>query len=334
MILQPAVFALLCGSLVSFLMTSTAAWCGFRIIKGWDLNSGEEGQLLLEKKTYLVSTLMAYTCGFLIVSLLLFIYTAENLHPLFVGAMCAAGTLNVNLFGYPALILKVLNCLLAGIWIIINYADNRGFDYPLIRQKYIMLLVISPLFFAETVVQTLYFINLKANVITSCCGSLFSPDAAGVAPALASLPIRPSMITFFSLMAVTLASGAHFALTGRHSGHLYAIAATVSLPVSIAALIVFISCYFYELPTHHCPFCILQPEYGYAGYFVFISIMGGSISGAGVGVLMPYRAVGSLRQVIPRLQRRLAAAGTALYCVLTLLVFYQVVFSDFKLIGY
>ena len=38
--------------------------------------------------------------------------------------MCAAGTLYVNDYGYPALILKVANFLLAGFWLILNYTDN------------------------------------------------------------------------------------------------------------------------------------------------------------------------------------------------------------------
>ena len=57
--------------------------------------------------------------------------------------MCAAGTLNVNAYGYPTLVLKVLNCLLAGIWLILNHADNRADDYPLIRKKYALLLLSS-----------------------------------------------------------------------------------------------------------------------------------------------------------------------------------------------
>ena len=52
---------------------------------------------------------MIYALAFEILSLFLFIYTADDLHRLFVGAMCAAGTLYVNAFGYPALMLKVGN---------------------------------------------------------------------------------------------------------------------------------------------------------------------------------------------------------------------------------
>jgi hypothetical protein len=75
-------------------------------------------QLALERRTYLISTLLAYGFGAQLLSLFLFSFTADQLHPFFVGAMCAAGTLYVNTYGYPALILKMINFLLvtSGCW--------------------------------------------------------------------------------------------------------------------------------------------------------------------------------------------------------------------------
>ena len=66
------------------------------------------------KEDLSVSTLLAYVFGFQILSFFLFIYTAGRIQRLFVGAMCAAGTLHVNPFGYPALIVKMANFLAAG----------------------------------------------------------------------------------------------------------------------------------------------------------------------------------------------------------------------------
>ncbi|MCD8478146.1 MAG: hypothetical protein LRY68_09925, partial [Sulfurospirillum sp.] len=36
---------------------------------------------------------------------------------------------------------------------------------------------------------------------------------------------------------------------------------------AIVSLILFFSTYVYELPTHHCPFCLLQSDYYGVGYF-------------------------------------------------------------------
>ena len=272
MILHPAILALLIGSFLVLGMIVYAAWWGWQVIGGWDLQSGSERQLLLEKKTYLVSTLMVYAFAFQILSFFLLVYVADDLHRLFVGAMCAAGTLNVNEYGYPAVVLKVLNCVLAGVWLVLNHADNRAVDYPLIRRKYTLLLVILPLVAVEAYYQAVYFLNLKADVITSCCGSLFSADETGVGAGLAGLPIGPTAAAFAAVLAAALLSGAAGLWTRRWT-RVLAVSGTLALPVSVAALISFISLYFYELPTHHCPFCILQREYGYVGYLIYATLL-------------------------------------------------------------
>jgi hypothetical protein len=134
-------------------------------------------------------------------------------------------------------------------------------------------------------------------------------------------------------MAITLASGVYFLLKGK-GGKLFAVAGTLAFPVSVAALISFISLYFYELPTHHCPFCILQREYHYVGYLIYVSLLGGGVAGAGAWALMSFRSVPSLKDVVPRIQKRLARTGLFFYSVLTAAVICRMVFSNFVLTGY
>ncbi|MDD5245336.1 MAG: hypothetical protein PHU49_15115, partial [Syntrophorhabdaceae bacterium] len=144
MIMHPAVIALFTGSILVSFMALYAAYYGVSILKHWDLKDGRELQLNLERKTYLVSTIMSYAFCFQLLSLFLFIFTADKLSNLFVGAMCAAGTLNVNSYGYPTMLLKIVNFLFGGVWLILNYTDNKAVDYPLIKKKYLFLLVIVP----------------------------------------------------------------------------------------------------------------------------------------------------------------------------------------------
>ena len=108
---------------------------GAQILRRWDLRSGSELQLGLERKTYLISTLLAFVFSVELLSLFLFVFTADALRTFFVGAMCAAGTLHVNGFGYPALLLKIVNFVLAGTWLVLNAADIRGYDYPADEKK-------------------------------------------------------------------------------------------------------------------------------------------------------------------------------------------------------
>ena len=191
MILDPPIIALLLGSILISGLVLYAAAFGVQILRHWDIKSGSERQLSLERKTYLISTIINYAFGFQLLSLFLFIYTADDLCRLFVGAMCAVGTLNVNAYGYPALILKIINFLFAGRWLILNYADNRAFDYPLIKKKYIFLLIMTPYILAETVLLFLYFL-----VIASQCDHLmlrkpFQPGGCGCGIEPCSLTEHP-----------------------------------------------------------------------------------------------------------------------------------------------
>jgi hypothetical protein len=334
MIFRPPIIALLCGSVIVSLMLTYAAYYGVRIVRQWDIRSGSEIQLSLERKTYLLSTIMSYVLAFQLASFFLFIFTVDDIHALFVGAMCAAGTLNVNQYGYATVILKIINFLLAGVWLILNYADNRAFDYPLIKHKYLLLLAIAPLVISEMIVQISYFLNLKANVITSCCGSLFSTEMEGVTSGIAALPRIPMEIAFFTGMALTLGSGVYFYFKTNRSGYLFSVMSIATFVISVAALISFISLYFYQLPTHHCPFCILQREYGYIGYLLYLTLLGGAVSGMGVGALMPFRKVPSLSAIVPAIQKKLVIAGLAMYLIYAAISIYEMIFSVLKLEGY
>jgi len=330
MIMHPGILALLTGSLFTSLMILYAGWYGVLILRRWDLTSGSELQLSLEKRTYLVSTLLSYALAFELVSLFLFIFTADRLHLLFSGAMCAAGTLNANGFGYPLLILKIVNFLLAGTWLIVNHADNQGYDYPLIKFKYTLLVPLVPLALLELLYLFGYFSGLHADIITSCCGSLFSLERPGIAGDLASLPSTPMRLAFYGTMAVTLASGTFSFFKGR-GYYLFSALSSLNFCIALASLISFICLYIYELPTHHCPFCILQKEYGYIGYPMYAALLGGGLAGLGAGILAPFGKRGSMALVIPALQRRLTGTALVLYAIFTLIASYKMVFSSFKL---
>jgi hypothetical protein len=329
MILHPAVLALLVASALISLMLVLSSWHGVRILRSWDLKSGSGLQLELERRTYLISTILAYVLGFQLASLFLFIYMGDALAGMFTGAMCAAGTLNVNAYGYPVLLLKVLNFLLAGLWLVLNHADNQAEDYPLIRKKYGLLLVLAPLILLEAVLQARYFAGLNPEVITSCCGSLFGTSSAGPAAFLASLPVLPSEITLAVLLVLTLASEGMFVVRGR-GGIGVAVLSAAVLITGIASLISFIGPYVYELPMHRCPFCVLQKEYGYIGYVFYSTLLGGALFGMAVGLLHPFRKVTSLHLKIPGLQRTMAMLSASFFALFGIVTIGAVLFSNLR----
>ncbi len=327
---HPGILALISNSVLSSLMICYCCLEGIRIIRHWDLQSGSEFQLELERKTYLISTIMTYVMGFQILSLFLFIYTVDSISHLFTGAMCAAGTLNVNSFGYPDLILKLILCIVAGEWLIINYTDNQAHNYPLIRRKYWLLLLIAPLMISETVTQSLYFLKLDPDIITSCCSVIFSQDRDNMISAAITLPLGLSKTIFFLSATVSILL-AIFVYIKKRGAILLGVASLIHFPVSILALISFISIYIYELPTHHCPFCILHYEYNFIGYFFYLAALMGVISGIGTGVINPFIRISSLKTVVYRLQKKLALTAMISNLIFLFLSFAVLYLSNLRM---
>ena len=330
MIATPAIIALLLASLLMGGMMLYAAFFAVQILRGWDRSSGSDSQLALERRTYLVSSLLALFLAFQVASLFFFIHTVDGLHARFVGAMCAAGVLNINGFGYPTLILKLVNFLLAGLWLIINLVDNRAYDYPLLRKKYQLLLLIAPLVLAEIVVQGAFFLGLHPDVITSCCGTLFGVGGQGIMADLAALPLLPAVVMFAAALIASLGVGVFYVQTGRGAAFFSGVSG-LTLVVLVTALISFISLYFYEIPTHHCPFCILQQGYNFIGYPLYLAMLGGGVCGLGVGALQPFRRIPSLAAVIPSVQHRLALWALVLYLLFTIIVLLRIFSTPFTL---
>ena len=330
MVFHPAIYALLVGSVLISAMLCYSSYHGLRILKSWNITSGSELQLNLERRTYLISTLVTYAFAFQLISLFLFIFTADHLHTLFVGAMCAAGSLNVNDFGYPSILMKMINFLLAGLWLIINFTDNKAYDYPLIKKKYLLLLLITPGIVIEMIVQANYFINMEPDIITSCCGVLFSVNAEGVTSGIVALPLLPVSTAFYASMALIAVIGVYFYVKGR-GAYLFSLANMVAFIVSIVALISYISLYIYELPTHHCPFDILQAEYHFVGYPLYAGLLGSTVCGVSVGVIMPFQKIQSLVRVVPAVQRGLTLTSLILSSIFLVIVVYSIVFSNLTL---
>ena len=127
-------------------------------------------------------------------------------------------------------------------------------------------------------------------------------------------------------MALVVAAGLLFFWKGR-GGLAVAVLSLLAFSASIVSIVTFISPYIYELPAHHCPFCLLQREYGFIGYPLYLLLFGGVVSGLSVGVLAPFRKTASLASILPRIQRRLALAAALCFLAFTAFVTVRILFS-------
>ena len=332
MIFHSSIIAMSAASFAVGVMMLGSAWYAIQIRRKWDIRSGSEGQLILERRTYLISTILTYVFAYEVMSFFLYIHVAERLHPLFVGAMCAAGALNADSYGYPALILKMAGCMGGGLWLIMNHADNQAYDYPLIRKKYLLLLLMTPLVLAEVFAQTRYFMLLRPDIITSCCGTLFGAGSPSLAGDLAALPPVPTEIVFYLSLAANVIAGICFYRKSR-GGRLFGCLSAMHFIICVAAIFSFVSPYIYELPTHHCPFCMLQREYAYIGYPLYGALFGSTIAGTGASILVPFRNTASLAALLPSLQKKLVLASLCLSLIFAGIVTWRMVFTDFILVS-
>ncbi len=192
----------------------------------------------------------------------------------------------------------------------------------------------APLVLLAAGLQLAYFLDLKADTITSCCGKMFAPEKQGAGRRngrawRADGADRCFSAALAELMAVGAAphplAGARIAVYGAASGAFFVIA--------IAAVVSVISLYVYEHPHHHCPFCLLKREYGYFGFALYAPLFAGTALGLSAGFLGLMRRTASLDAILPALLRRFVAVSLGCFAIFVILVAWAVAASKLILFG-
>jgi hypothetical protein len=332
MLLNPSIMALiLVSAVVSFMLILSTAF-SLKIVRHWDILSGSELQLQLERGTYLISTLLIFAFVAELVSLLLFIYNAEAMSSQFVGAMCATGVLNINAWGWPTLFLKMAVFFSGATWLTLNYLDHQGYDYPLIKLKYALLLFITPLVILEAVAQLRYFLALDPDVITSCCGALFTPDSTGVAAEVSGLEPRTALFALYGSGAITIISGGWYRYK-RNGGLLFAASSIMAFIVAITAIVSYVALYIYEHPHHHCPFCLLKSGHDFAGYFLYIPLFIATALAMATGIESLFNKIPSLQVAIERDASKLSGLAVVSFLIFYALTTFYVLNSNLVMDG-
>lgn len=318
MVLSPPILALLCGSVLACALTLVATGAGLAAAIGWNPEDWSTRQLARERRTLLAETAVGFVLAWQMVSLALFVVTVERLHPLIPGAMCAAGTLNASRFGYPALALAVAAFLLSGLWLLVHRASPAAASTGLVRAKNLSLVPLSALLVTATGIQLRYFTDLSPAVITSCCATVFAEGAEGLGAGLASLPPGTTRWAFFGLLGLTCAAGG-WSLRRRCSPALFSVLSILLGGLAVAAVIAWVAPAFYELPTHHCPFCLLAADHGRVGYVLYLLLAVGVLAGGGSGLLHALRRLDPWGSIRPGVERRLCLSSQAAFGLFSLI---------------
>ena len=330
MVLSPPILALLCCSAMVCGLTVMAAAVGLSAVVGWDhLDNGPE-QLLRERRWFLVEASLRLILGLQIFSLFLFVATADHLKSLFTGAMCAVGSLNASQFGFPTLLAKIAGFILCGLWLVADRVSPAAASTGLVRFKVFSVLFLAVALSGENLLQFRYFSDLDPDIITSCCATLFDREAGGIGAGIAGLPVALSRAAFFGGLAVTIAAGV-FAVSDRLSPLIYSFLAAVLGLITCTAVITWIGPAYYELPTHHCPLCLLAPDHGFIGYPLYLFLATAVIAGVGSGLVSALRAIDPLRCIGPNEEQRLCVVSITSFVLVAAIAVWPSLVSPFRL---
>ncbi|RXJ96232.1 hypothetical protein CRV00_03390 [Malaciobacter molluscorum] len=239
-----------------------------KILKNWNFSITTSLQYSLEKRNYLVNTIINFTIICKIILFFFFVKSLSELSNVVPGAMCIAGVIGANDYGEALLLLKIFIVFMLGIWLIINRLDIKSKKFIYIKPKYFFFNFILFLIVFEIFFEVLYFVNVPLKVPVFCCSTLFKADALPFGLTQSNLAITFYIIFIFTLIFSYLKK---IVLSFLFN--------ILFLFISYFSVTYFFSIYIYILPNHQCPFCILQKEYFYVGYFIWISLFLGVFFG-------------------------------------------------------
>ena len=254
---------------LSLVISFVALFIAIKILLKWDFNSFSQTQFKLENSAYLVSTIVLFLLFIKIISTLFFVYTIDSLSILVPGAMCAAGVISANDYGLNLLLVKLITIFLLLLWVNLNSYDIKAKNYPIIKHKQILYIAIFISIALEFYLSVQYFSNINLNQPVSCCSTLYG-QLEGANPLPFGLNITMLLALFYLLFVSFLLA------TFSKMNYILIIVSVLFLYISYYSVVYFFGTYIYELPTHKCPFCMMQKEYYYVGYLVWGSLFLGT----------------------------------------------------------
>ena len=281
----------ICALAVVFLF-GRAAFTAVRVLRYWDSGSDSALQIRLESETWLSAALVESSLIVQTMSLLLLVFAADEFSQVLAGAMCATGAFAANDYGFWSITIKLVAVFLYGFWIVIHRLDVQSEFYPLTRIKHLAILLLLPVVGVDIVLQSLYLYNLTPDIITSCCGVIFSGVTEGDLGLSYTFSVT-QLLSLFYLFAILLFVMKWIAIHNKTQGGRYhnLIYAGISLgwlfyfPYGLYVITIVISSYIYAMPYHHCPFDMLKGEYYWVGYPIYITFIGAAFLGISSGIV-------------------------------------------------
>jgi hypothetical protein len=271
-LLSNQVIIFLLSESVLFILLFVAFIVSIKIMFKWDFESFTPFQFALERQSYLVTTITLFVFVMKFLLILYFIFTIDTLSLLVPGAMCGAGVITANEYGSYLLILKLALLFLLTLWIYVHSYDMHTKNHQWFKEKSWLFSIIFILLVGELFLDLTYFYNIDTHMPVSCCSALFG-QLEGANPLPFGLNVFTLVLLFYLLYVLVIAS------LYADQMLLYIVTNLLFIIIAYYAVVYFFGIYIYELPTHKCPFCMLQAEYYYVGYVIWGTLFLGSYIG-------------------------------------------------------
>ena len=284
-LLEPWILFRLVAGLVAAALFVRAAWVGTRVLKYFHLRSTAEGQLALERQIELAATSARVGAVIQVGALWLSIVAADRLTATIRGAMCGYGVVHANAYGAPSIVATIAAALAAGVELQVLALDRATRSLALVRPLAYFAIGLAALSLVDLSLSGWWLGTLDMSVVASCCSTGIDAAASAlerghtagprVLVAIAAAVLVP-LATIAALVASRRAKRGSVALSGA--------LAAFALPVGVAAIILEVAPYVYEVPHHRCPYCLFKADALYLGYPLFAAAFLAFVWGVGAGV--------------------------------------------------
>jgi len=250
-----------------FLLLSYTFFFTILIIKNYKQADSSEMHYILEKRSYLLVTTISLAIILKLLLLPFFFSTLNSLSDLIPGAMCSAGVVGANSFGIYTVIIKILIIFLSLLWLKLNAQDEITPQQPYFRSKLYLFIVLYFFIIIELLLEIGFFTHLTTDSPVLCCSTIYKTVKS--TNFLLSLPLSYLLSLYIIIYLLLLF------FNYKTKRYLSAFFAVVFSYTSYYTLVYFFGTYIYELPTHKCPYCMLQADYYFIGYFIYFTLFMG-----------------------------------------------------------
>jgi hypothetical protein len=279
MLFIPEVLTILVLDFVFVFFATLAFFQSIKIYKNWNMDATTQEQYNLEKQSYLSATIIKFIFIVKIPLFLFFIFTLDKISNILPGAMCAAGVVDATQYGNYLFVIKIINLYIFGYWLALNSEDIKHEEQPFTKFKFGLFLIIYFALIAEIILEFTMFYSIDPNELVNCCGTIYSSSSNSYfAYLLALKPMYLLSIFYANYLLILL----FYRLKLKS---FFAFSNIFFIIISIVTLITFFGTYIYELPSHHCPFCLLQSDYYYVGYLLYTLLFLGTFHAICVGFI-------------------------------------------------